>query len=180
MSEVELLNKYELNNIIEKIVKYVINTINKENNIDSVAVIGIKTRGAILADRIKNITKRDFNIELDTGYIDITLYRDDFTELTKLPVMHQTEIDFDVDGRKIILVDDVIFTGRTVRSALDAIIDLGRPKKIYLAVIVDKNHRELPIQPDFTGKFFKTDINDIINVKLEEIDSIDSVTLSKR
>jgi len=123
---------------------------------DNLAVVGIKEGGAHLAKRIAELLEREGGISPELGFLDITLYRDDITIRDDKPVVRSTEIDFDVTNKTIILVDDVIFTGRTVRAALDAIMDLGRPKAIKLAVLIDRGNRELPIAPDFTGKVVPT------------------------
>ncbi|HNS31715.1 MAG TPA: bifunctional pyr operon transcriptional regulator/uracil phosphoribosyltransferase PyrR [bacterium] len=137
-------------------------------------VIGIKRRGAVLADRMKNCFA---NPEIPVGYLDINLYRDDFSKIGSHPVVSQTDIFFNLDGRQILLVDDVLFTGRTIRAALDAITDLGRPSKVKLFVLVDRGHRELPIQADFTGKVLDTSVNEMVEVKVKEIDKKDEVLL---
>ncbi|BAI80318.1 bifunctional pyrimidine biosynthesis protein PyrR [Deferribacter desulfuricans SSM1] len=174
--EKEILNAHELDNMLTRLTFQILE---KCTDFDNTKIIGIKRRGAILADRIKEKIKQFKNIDIEIGYLDITLYRDDLTEISEFPILRGTEINFDVKNKNIILVDDVIFTGRTVRAALDAIIDYGRPKKIILAVLIDRGHRELPIQPDFKGKYVPTSIDERINVKLKEIDEIDSVSISK-
>jgi len=167
-----------LKNRINSIVEFIKDIINKEINNNSFALIGIKRRGAILADRIKELLSKFNNIFIEIGYLDITLYRDDLSEISDLPQLLGTEIEFDVKIKNF-LIDDVIFTGRTARAAIDAILDLGRPKQILLATIIDRNNRELPIQPDFTGKFIETAFNDIVNVYLKEIDGKDEITLTR-
>jgi pyrimidine operon attenuation protein/uracil phosphoribosyltransferase len=171
----ELLDSSKTNILIEELTKRIIDS---SKSFENIAIIGIKRRGAILADRIKKNINKSIKFDIISGYLDITLYRDDLSEVSDIPFLQGTEVNFDVKNKIIVLVDDVIFTGRTIRAGLDAIIDLGRPKKILLAVLVDRNHRELPIQPDFVGKFFKTGDNEIINVNLKELDGVDSVTLS--
>ena len=112
--------------------------------------------------------------------MDITLYRDDFTSLAEMPVVKETQIPFVIEDKKIILVDDVLFTGRTIRAALDEIIDFGRPQSIQLAVLIDRGHRELPIQADFVGKVFKTSLTEMISVNFKEMDEQDQVTLNEQ
>lgn len=177
MVEIEICNESELKNMIHSVADFIKETIEKEHNKNIFSLIGIKRRGAILADRIKDIITRTANIPIEIGYLDITLYRDDLTEISELPQLLGTEIEFDVKNKKIFLIDDVFFTGRTVRAALDAILDLGRPKQIFLVTLVDRDNRELPIKPDFSAHYIKTDINDIVNVNLKEIDSKDNITL---
>jgi len=174
--EKEILNKHELDSIITRITFQILE---KCSNFENIALIGIKRRGAILADRINDKIKEHSGKKAPVGYLDITLYRDDLTEIADYPLLSGTEIDFRVKGKNIILIDDVIFTGRTVRSALDAIIDFGRPEKIILACLIDRGHRELPIQADFTGKYVPTSLDEKINVKLRELDEVDSVSIEK-
>ena len=174
--EKEILNKHELDSIITRITFQILE---KCSNFENIALIGIKRRGAILADRINDKIKEHSGKKAPVGYLDITLYRDDLTEIADYPLLSGTEVDFRVKGKNIILIDDVIFTGRTVRSALDAIIDFGRPEKIILASLIDRGHRELPIQADFTGKYVPTSLHEKINVKLREFDEVDSVSIEK-
>lgn len=122
---------------------------------ENVALVGIRTRGVPLAARIAEEIQKIENVEVPVGSLDITLYRDDLTTMGYNPVIHGTEIDFDVTGKHIVLVDDVLYTGRTIRAALDAIIDMGRPNSIQLAVLIDRGHRELPIRADYAGKMFR-------------------------
>ncbi len=133
-------------------------------------IVGIRTRGAFLAERINAYIKKFEGQELDLGILDITLYRDDLTLISSQPVVHETLIDFDISGKKVILVDDVLFTGRTVRAALDALIDLGRPSSIQLAVLIDRGHREFPIRADYVGKNVPTSLDQNVKVVLKEAD----------
>jgi pyrimidine operon attenuation protein/uracil phosphoribosyltransferase len=149
----------------------------KNGGTKDLAVVGIKYRGAYLAERIANNLKEIEGAEVPMGALDITLYRDDLTEIGQQPVVHATEIDFDITGKKIILVDDVLFSGRTVRCALDELIDFGRPANIQLAVLVDRGHRELPIRPDFVGKNVPTAKKDSVEVRLEETDGKEEVVV---
>lgn len=137
----------------------------------TLAFIGIKARGAPLATRLAELIGRiEGWREVPVGALDITLYRDDLSTVGTMPVVRSTEISFDIGDRAIVLVDDVLFTGRTVRAALDAIIDLGRPRRVQLAVLIDRGHRELPIQADFVGKHVPTSRRELIDVRLSEID----------
>jgi pyrimidine operon attenuation protein/uracil phosphoribosyltransferase len=172
----DILNSYELDGIISRLAFQIIEKCTDPGNLK---LVGIKRRGAILADRIAKKIEEFKNFKVDVGYLDITLYRDDLTEISEFPQVLGTEINFDVRGKDIILIDDVIFTGRTVRAAMDAIIDFGRPKKITLVVLIDRGHRELPIQPNFTGKFVPTSLDEKINVMLTEIDNQDAVSIEK-
>jgi pyrimidine operon attenuation protein/uracil phosphoribosyltransferase len=143
------------------------------------ALVGIRTRGVPLAHRLKRriagLAKRD----LPVGILDITLYRDDLTTVGPNAVLKETSIPFPIDGRSIILVDDVLYTGRTIRAALDWVIDFGRPKRIQLAVLVDRGHRELPIRADFVGKNVPTSPQEMVAVHLQEIDGRDEVLIMK-
>lgn len=140
-----------------------------EDNND-ICYIGIRRRGVPLAKTISNYVEQFSGISGPVGELDITLYRDDLSELSEQPTVNLTQIDFDVNGKTVVLVDDVIYTGRTVRAAIDAIIELGRPASIQLAVLVDRGHRELPIRADFVGKNVPTSRKELIEVRLPEID----------
>jgi len=142
-------------------------------------LIGIKKRGVTLAQRLAECLKEVGKIDVPTGELDITLYRDDLSEISSQPILRKTEVPFSVKGKKVILVDDVLYTGRTVRAALDAIIDLGRPCCIQLAVLLDRGHRELPIRADFVGKNIPTSRGELVEVKLEEDDGIDEVVIQE-
>jgi len=142
---------------------------------DNIALVGIKTRGEYLTRRLAKIIEQIENKPIQVGYLDITLYRDDLRERLEQPVLKGTEINFDVNGKDIILVDDVLFTGRTVRAALDELVDLGRPSSIQLAVLVDRGHRELPIRADFVGKNIPTSKDERVKVMMKEIDDEDGV-----
>lgn len=144
---------------------------------EGIAVVGIRRRGAVLADRIVKKIEEIEGKKVPLGILDITLYRDDLTLIAPNPVVHSTEIGFDMDDRTIILVDDVLYTGRTVRAALDEIIDFGRPRAIQLAVLVDRGHRELPIRADYVGKNVPTSRHESVEVRVEEMDDIDEVVL---
>ena len=150
--------------------------IEKEMGLSDIAVIGIRRRGAVLADRLREA----FSGTVPVGYLDINLYRDDFSKIGAHPVLSETDVLFDIDEKKILLVDDVLFTGRTVRAALDALIDLGRPALVRLFVLVDRGHRELPISADFTGKKVETLAGEMVEVKLREIDGKDEVLVEKK
>jgi pyrimidine operon attenuation protein/uracil phosphoribosyltransferase len=146
---------------------------------ERLALIGIQTRGVFLAKRLHKKIKEIEEVEIPVGQVDITLYRDDWTRISTNPVIQATEIPFSVDGKKIILVDDVLFTGRTIRCAMDALIDFGRPDRIELAVLVDRGHRELPIQGNYVGKFVETRRSETVNVMVTEYDGEDRVVIEK-
>jgi pyrimidine operon attenuation protein/uracil phosphoribosyltransferase len=148
--------------------------IEKNKGVEEVVLIGIKTRGVPLANRIKKNIKEIENINLPTYELDITNYRDDITHKERINVK---DFDFDVRNKIVILIDDVLYTGRTVRSALDALVDRGRPKKVELAVLIDRGHRELPIRADFVGKNVPTSRNERVSVMLQELDDMDMVII---
>ncbi len=141
------------------------------------AVVGVHTRGIPLANRIATRISELENTAVPSGKLDITLYRDDLSEVGLQPLVRRTEVPFDVSSRRIIMVDDVFYTGRTARAGLDALIDLGRPANIQLAVLVDRGHRELPIRADYVGKNIPTSKTEVIKVKLLETDGVDAVEL---
>ena len=151
----------------------------KNRGVENVALVGIRTRGVPLAARIAEEIRKIENAEVPVGTLDITLYRDDLTTMGYNPVIHGTEIDFDVTGKHIVLVDDVLYTGRTIRAALDAIIDMGRPNSIQLAVLIDRGHRELPIRADYAGKNVPTSRRETIEVALQEEGKEDEVILGE-
>ena len=153
--------------------------IERNKGIEDVVLVGIKTRGVPIADRIGKKIQQIEGASVNTGEVDITLYRDDLKKIDFDPVINGSNVQFSIDDKIVILVDDVLYTGRTVRSALDAIIDIGRPKAIQLAVLVDRGHRELPIRADYVGKNVPTSKGEIISVKLSEIDGEDSVTINE-
>jgi len=152
----------------------------RNSGAENLVLIGIKTRGAPLADRIAAIIEQLEKVKPHVGYLDITFYRDDFQTAFEQPVVQRTEILFNITGITVVLVDDVLYTGRTIRSALDALTDLGRPRAIQLAVLVDRGHRELPIRADFVGKNIPTARDEQVDVRLKEIDKVDSVVIERR
>lgn len=153
--------------------------IERNKGIENVVLIGIKTRGIPVASRIANKIEAIEGQKILTGEMDITLYRDDLSEKQIDPVVNSTKIDFDITDKTVVLVDDVLYTGRTVRSALNALMDVGRPKSIQLAVLVDRGHRELPIRADYVGKNVPTSKSEIISVKLIECDNEYSVSIEE-
>jgi pyrimidine operon attenuation protein/uracil phosphoribosyltransferase len=151
----------------------------RNRGIDEIAFVGIRTRGVPLARRIAKFIQDTSGHEVPTGSLDITLYRDDLmrTPVGPQPVVRRTEIPFSIDDKRILLVDDVLYTGRTIRAALDALIDFGRPKAIQLIVLVDRGHRELPIKADYVGKNVPTSASESVQVHLTEIDGRDEVEI---
>ncbi|RJE49050.1 MULTISPECIES: bifunctional pyr operon transcriptional regulator/uracil phosphoribosyltransferase PyrR [unclassified Dehalobacter] len=152
----------------------------KNQGTKDLVLIGIRTRGVPLAERIKERIAEFEDVSVPLGLLDITLYRDDLSTIDIQPVLHETKVPFSLDGKIVILVDDVLFTGRTVRAALDALLDLGRPSKIQLAVLVDRGHRELPIRADYVGKNVPTSSREIVSVCLEETDGSEEVFLQEK
>ncbi len=149
----------------------------KNHDVETLAVVGIHTCGVFLADRLVNLIEELGNSKVDSGSLDITLYRDDWSLISQNPVVKTTSISFGVEGKKIILVDDVVFTGRTIRAAMDAIVDYGRPHSIQLATLVDRGGRELPIQPDYTGMETSVRANERIQVNMNEKHDADEVLI---
>ncbi|MCG9479735.1 MAG: bifunctional pyr operon transcriptional regulator/uracil phosphoribosyltransferase PyrR [Actinomycetia bacterium] len=162
---------------IERVLKRISHEILERNKgCGNLVFIGIQKRGIPLAARIAENIKNFEQSQIPVGKLDITFYRDDIGKSIK-PEVNITDIPFDIKDKDIILVDDVLFTGRTIRAAMDAIIDLGRPRSVQLVVLIDRGHRELPIRADYVGKNIPTSINELIEVRLKETDSIDKVTI---
>ncbi|CAA7602850.1 uracil phosphoribosyltransferase [Acididesulfobacillus acetoxydans] len=151
--------------------------VEKNKGTENVVLIGIRRRGVPLAERLRRQIEEFEGTSLPLGILDITLYRDDLSTIDVQPVVHETDVPFSVQGKNVVLVDDVLFTGRTARAALDATMDLGRPKRIQLAVLVDRGHRELPIRADYVGKNVPTSRREIISVCVKEVDGEDEVLL---
>lgn len=152
--------------------------IERNQGAENVVLLGIRTRGVPMARRIAGRILENEGMKLPVGELDITLYRDDLTSEQEQPTVGRVQLPFSVRGANVVLVDDVLFTGRTVRAAMDAVIDLGRPKSIQLAVFVDRGHRELPIRADYVGKNVPTSMQENVLVRLEEIDGIDEVLIA--
>ena len=164
--------------IVRAITRMAHEIIEKNKGVEGLALIGIQTRGVILAQRIEKAIETVSGRKVPMGILDINLYRDDLTRVSEQPVIKKTEINFDLDAKTIVLVDDVLYTGRTVRCALDALVDFGRPKKIELAVLIDRGHRELPIRADFVGKNIPTNEEETVHVHLSETDKTEEVLVS--
>jgi pyrimidine operon attenuation protein / uracil phosphoribosyltransferase len=152
----------------------------KTTDLDRLAFIGIKRRGLPLAQRLAAKIESLENLKIPTGILDINLYRDDLSTVGERPVLHAKQIDFPVTGKDVVLMDDVLYTGRTVRSALDALFDHGRPARVQLLVLIDRGHRELPIEARYIGRMVQTSSNEIIEVKFQEIDGQEKVLLVER
>jgi pyrimidine operon attenuation protein/uracil phosphoribosyltransferase len=154
--------------------------VERDRNLSDLAIVGIRSRGDVLAARLREAIRSNESAVVPLGSLDITLYRDDLTRIGYAPIVHESALDFSVDGKIVVLVDDVLFTGRTIRAAMDALVDYGRPRAIRLAVLVDRGHRELPIRADFVGKNVPTKPTDDVRVHLSEVDGRDEVELITR
>lgn len=152
----------------------------KTSDLDRLAFIGVKRRGAPLAQRLAAKIESLENLKVPVGILDITWYRDDLSTIAERPVLHSKQIDFPVTGKDIVLVDDVLYTGRTIRAALDALFEHGRPARVQLLVLIDRGHRELPIEARYVGRALQTSSSEIIEVKLQEVDGQERVLLVER
>jgi pyrimidine operon attenuation protein/uracil phosphoribosyltransferase len=173
----KVLDKDALNRSLMRIAHEILE---KNKGAKDLCIVGIRKRGAYLAQRIAGCIEKIDNTAIPVGILDITLYRDDLTLIAAQPVVHKTEIGFDIADKNIVLVDDVLYTGRTIRAALDALIDFGRPKSIHLAVLIDRGHRELPIRADYVGKNIPTSQNETVEVRLSEVDGCDEVIIVEK
>ncbi len=176
-SPVQVLDAEKVDRTLSRIAHEIVE---KNRDPGRVALVGIRTRGVPLAQRLAQRIRQIVGAEIPVGVLDINLYRDDLSLIHDHPVLHRTEIPFPVEGTTIVLVDDVLFTGRTIRAALEGLMDLGRPRAIQLAVLVDRGHRELPIRADYVGKNVPTSLSESIEVHLAEIDGEDSVLIVAR
>ena len=154
--------------------------IEKNNGVNNLCLIGIKTRGVPLAERIAANIKRIENVDVEVGQLDITLYRDDLSKVNIDPIVNSTNIPFSIEKKIVVLVDDVISTGRTARAALDALMSLGRPAKIQLCELIDRGHSELPIKANYVGKNIPTSLSEVVMVQLAEIDGVSSVVINEK
>ena len=177
MSEKVVLERDDLRRTLRRIAHEIVE---KNPDPEGLAIIGIHTRGALLARRLHAMLGELTAVELPIGDVDISFYRDDVGAKapSAQPVVHASHIEFDPSGKTVVLVDDVLFTGRTVRAAIDALFDYGRPERVQLAVLCDRGHRELPIRPDYVGKNLPTAREERVNVRLEEVDGEDEVAIS--
>jgi pyrimidine operon attenuation protein/uracil phosphoribosyltransferase len=153
--------------------------IERNRNLKNLAIVGIRTRGIYIGKRIAELIKEFERVEVPVGVMDITLYRDDIGEIETQPEVQKTEIEFSINKKDVLLIDDVLFTGRTIRAAMDSLFDLGRPQTIQLLVLVDRGHRELPIRADYVGKFLPTSRREVVQVRLKEIDDSDEVLITE-
>ena len=176
IEKAQIMDVYSINRAVNRIAHEIIE---RNGGARDVALIGIQRRGVPLANMIAKRISEYEGADVPVGILDITFYRDDLTLLAEHPVVNDTIIDFPVTGRRIVLVDDVIFTGRTIRAAIDAVMDLGRPTQIQLAALIDRGHRELPIKADYVGKNVPTARSEQVSVQMEDIDGIDQVIISE-
>jgi len=172
-----ILDKENISRVLTRIAHEILE---KNKGIQGLCLVGIRSRGVHLAKRLAECIKGIERADIPVGILDITLYRDDLTLIASQPVVHKTEIEFEIDEKNLVLVDDVLYTGRTIRAALDALIDFGRPKTIQLAVLVDRGHRELPIRADYVGKNIPTSKTETIEVRLAEADGRDEVVVMEK
>ena len=175
IEKVQIMDSFSIERAVNRIAHEIIE---RNNGAGDIVLIGIQRRGVPLARMIAEKIGEFENRAVPVGILDITFYRDDLTLLSEHPLVNDTVIDFEIAGKNIILVDDVIFTGRTIRAAIDAVMDYGRPRKIQLAVLIDRGHRELPFKADYIGKNVPTSRAELVNVRLKEIDGVDQVTIS--
>lgn len=175
--EIEIMDAATMKRSLTRITHEILE---RNDGTENLILVGIRTRGIYLAERIAKRIKDFEDIEVPVGELDITLYRDDqhFTENGD-PVLNNTNIPFDITGKHVVLIDDVLFTARTIRAAMDATMDIGRPKQITVAVLIDRGHRELPIKADYVGKNIPTALSEQISVQLQEVDGNEHVTLIK-
>jgi pyrimidine operon attenuation protein/uracil phosphoribosyltransferase len=173
----QIMTAHDIDRALSRIALQIVE---KNRNVNNLAIVGIHTGGVFLAERIKELINDREGVEVPIGSLDITLYRDDWSLASQSPVVKTTDLNFPVECCTMVLVDDVLFTGRTIRSALDAIMDFGRPMVIQLAVLVDRGGRELPIQPDFVGMHVSAEDNERVDVLLKEKGGVDGVILENR
>lgn len=162
------------------LVRLVHEIIEKNNGAEDLGIVGIRRRGVFLAQRLGEMIQRIEKTPVPVGTLDISLYRDDLSTVGPKPVVQKSDIGFPVTGKNVVLVDDVLYTGRTIRAALDALFDQGRPKQVQLCVLIDRGHRELPIEAAFVGRKVQTSNNEIIEVKLRELDNSEKVLLVEK
>lgn len=153
--------------------------VERHEGTDGLVLVGMRTRGHPLAERLAGLIEEHEGVRLPVGSLDITFYRDDLTRLAHAPIVKRSDLGPDISDQTVVLVDDVLFTGRTIRAALDALTDHGRPRAVRLAVVIDRGHRELPIRPDFVGKNLPTSLDEVVHVRLVETDGADEVVITR-
>ena len=173
----QLLSAEEINRTLQRLAHEIVE---KSGGTKDLALIGIRRRGVPLSQRLAKTINGFARVDVPVGTLDITLYRDDLSTVGAQPVVHSTEIDFPVDDRDLVVVDDVLYTGRTIRAAMNGLFDLGRPRRVRLCVLIDRGHRELPIEASFIGRTVETSDTEIVEVRLQEIDSEERVMLVDR
>jgi pyrimidine operon attenuation protein/uracil phosphoribosyltransferase len=173
----QLLSAEEIGRTLQRLAHEIVE---KSGGTKNIALIGIRRRGVPLSERIAKIVRTFSGVEIPVGTLDITLYRDDLSTVASQPVVQSTEIEFPVDDRDLVLMDDVLYTGRTVRAAMNGLFDLGRPRRVRLCVLIDRGHRELPIEAAFIGRSVETSDSEIVEVRLQEIDAEERVVLVDR
>jgi pyrimidine operon attenuation protein / uracil phosphoribosyltransferase len=173
----QLLSAEEISRTLQRLAHEIVE---KTSGAKDLAFIGVRRRGVPLSARLTKLIRGFANVEVPVGTLDITLYRDDLSTVGAQPVVHSTDIDFMVDGRDLVIVDDVLYTGRTIRAAMNGLFDLGRPRRIRLCVLIDRGHRELPVEATFIGQTVQTSDTEIVEVRLQEIDSEERVMLVDR
>ncbi|GAB1485387.1 bifunctional pyr operon transcriptional regulator/uracil phosphoribosyltransferase PyrR [Aminivibrio sp.] len=177
VEKAEVLSERDMERILRRIA---VEIVERNKGLEKVILIGIQRRGVYLAARLREILKEMENVKVPRGELDITLYRDDISTLADQPVVHSTSVPGDITGKRVVLVDDVLFTGRTIRAALDALTDLGRPERVQLVVLVDRGHRELPISADYVGKVIPTSRMENVEVRVKELDGEDRAVICER
>jgi pyrimidine operon attenuation protein / uracil phosphoribosyltransferase len=173
----QLLSAEQINRSLQRLSHEIVE---KSAGANEIALIGIRRRGVYLAERLAGHIRAFSQAEVPVGILDITLYRDDLSTIGPQPVVQSTEIDFPVDGRDLVIIDDVLYTGRTIRAAMNGLFDLGRPKRVRLCVLIDRGHRELPVEATFIGRSVETSDTEIVEVRLSEVDGEERVVLVDR
>ena len=176
MSERRVLDADGLRRALTRIAHEIVE---RNGGVEGLVLVGIRSRGVPLANRLAALIEQHEATPIPVGSLDITFYRDDLTKLAHAPIVKRSDLEIDVEGRVVVLIDDVLYTGRTVRAALDALTDHGRPRAVRLATLVDRGHRELPIRPDFVGKNLPTSVDEIVHVRLRETDDDDEVVIER-